>query len=305
MNPSIRKLNVAFVSRHDPFGINNWSGLPYYMAQSFRQRVARVDFIDNLETKRFPIHYMKREFYRRLKGALYLNDRTKKVGEHYARQIQRRLSGKACDVIFCPSTMPIAYLETSIPIVFWTDATFSGMIDYYFFNICRESINDGNEMERSALTRCALAVYSSEWAGKSAVAHYGVDPWKVKVIPFGANLSKIPDIEEIDREFSSPLELLLVGRDWGRKGGPIAVEVADLLNQEGIQAHLTVVGCEPVPFTQRPYMTVYPHLDKSRDADAATLYRLFLTADFLILPSRAECTPVVFSEASAFGFKTR
>ncbi len=38
------------------------------------------------------------------------------------------------------------------------------------------------------------------------------------------------------------LELLYVGRDWERKGGPMAVDVARLLHESGHKVRLHVVG---------------------------------------------------------------
>lgn len=95
------------------------------------------------------------------------------------------------DVVFSPGTIPIAHLKTNYPIVFWADATFAGMIDFYpsFSNLCSRSIRDGNRMEQAALSKCSLAIYSSEWAAKTALDNYDVNPQKVKVVPFGANIS--------------------------------------------------------------------------------------------------------------------
>jgi glycosyltransferase involved in cell wall biosynthesis len=46
---------------------------------------------------------------------------------------------------------------------------------------------------------------------------------------------------------------------------------------------------------------VIPFLDKGRWWGRQRLSRLYLDAHFLVLPTRADCTPVVLAEASAHG----
>ena len=42
-------------------------------------------------------------------------------------------------------------------------------------------------------------------------------------------------------------------------------------------------------------------MDKNKAADFEQLRQIFLQTDFLLLPTRAECAGVVFSEAAAYG----
>jgi glycosyltransferase involved in cell wall biosynthesis len=46
---------------------------------------------------------------------------------------------------------------------------------------------------------------------------------------------------------------------------------------------------------------VFPYLDKSNKDDAQMLDKLYRENDLLLLPTRADCTPVVISEAAAYG----
>ena len=103
------------------------------------------------------------------------------------------------DVVFSPGTIPIAYLRTEKPIVFWKDSTFAGMIDFYseFSNLCTEIIENKNKMEQLALSKCRLAIYSSKWVASTATQNYDVDPAKVKVVLFGANISCKRNFQDI------------------------------------------------------------------------------------------------------------
>ena len=210
------------------------------------------------------------------------------------------------DIVFSAGTMPIAYLRTDKPIVFWADATFDGMINFYpeFTNLCDETIRNGHRMEQAALSNCRLAVYSSEWAAQTAIANYIVDSGKVKVVPYGANLPRFPTAEEVQQAIASrgsgDCKLLFVGVDWYRKGGDKALMVASRLNQMGLDAELHVVGCKP-PSPLPAFVKTYGYLSKSNREHNDLLSRLYKTSEFFILPSKAECAAVVVAEANSFG----
>ena len=50
-----------------------------------------------------------------------------------------------------------------------------------------------------------------------------------------------------------------------------------------------------------PKMKVIPFLNKNDDKDAGRLYDILMESNFLFVPSKFDCTPIVFCEANAFG----
>jgi glycosyltransferase involved in cell wall biosynthesis len=95
---------------------------------------------------------------------------------------------------------------------------------------------------------------------------------------------------------------LFLGVDWERKGGDIALQVAEQLNDLGLDTELTVVGCEPIVEGSLPkFVKSLGFISKSTIAGKERLDRLIAESHFLILPSRAECYGVVFCEANSFG----
>ncbi|MDW7775553.1 MAG: glycosyltransferase family 4 protein [Methanosarcinales archaeon] len=232
----------------------------------------------------------------------YLSEREPIILKNYANQINKKMYNTDIDVIFSPGTLPIAKIETDKPIVFWTDATFAGMIDFYpeFSNLCKESIRNGNKMEKSALQRCELAIYSSEWAAQTAIQNYGIEKAKVKVVPFGANIicnRTSDDIKNlIENRSHDKCKLLFMGVDWTRKGGNIAIKVTKELNKSGLETELTIVGCKPI--IDEPLPSFIKLLGFVSEKE---ITNLFAESHFLILPSRADCTPIVFCEANSFG----
>lgn len=246
----MRRLKIAYITTYDVNNVNNWSGIGYFIANTVKKYLGDVEFIGNLNQRRFLENDLKRIYHKILFQKSFRSERTiPLVGQFYAQQVEKQIAGKNFDLIFSPGTIPIAYLKTNIPIVFWTDAIFAGMIDFYpnWSNLCKETIKNGNVIERSALDRCRLAIYSSEWAAQTAVSYYKIDRTKIKVIPFGANIEcsrSFDDIREIVNSRSSKkCKLLFLGVDWVRKGGDIALEITKELNKSGLETELTIVGC--------------------------------------------------------------
>jgi glycosyltransferase involved in cell wall biosynthesis len=156
------------------------------------------------------------------------------------------------------------------------------------------------------LDRCSLAIYSSEWAAQTAMNYYKVDKSKVKVVPYGANIECHRDYDEIKKiinyRTSNKCKLLFLGVDWLRKGGDIAFKVAKELNKSGLETELTYVGCQPIIEEPLPEFVETPgFISKSTKEGMDKLNSLLNESHFLILPSRADCTPMVLNEANSFG----
>jgi glycosyltransferase involved in cell wall biosynthesis len=204
--------------------------------------------------------------------------------------------------------MPIAYLDVKTPIFFYTDATFDEMIDYYpsYVNLCQETLNKGFEAEKKALENARISFYASDWAAQSAIKHYNISPDKVKVIPFGANifeeLSETKIQENISTRSTAECHLLFIGVDFIRKGGNLAFEVAQKLNQNGIKTTLHVVGIVDLPNEFNTYFVKnYGYVNKNQTEGKVIFNKLFSESHFLIVPSEAEAYGLVYCEANAHG----
>ena len=306
-------MKLAYVTTYDArslSGANEWSGLGYYISQALQQQgidlaylgPLKEEFRTNLPQK------LKRCYYKLFNGKHYERDADPIIVRDYARQIAKLLPLTNADIVFSATSRPIAYLECKQPIVFWGDATVNRLANFYpqYQNMCQESLQSWHMMEKLALERCQLAIYASDWAARSAIEDYGTDPAKVKVVPFGANVDSHRSLSEIKETISARsstcCKLLFLGVDWERKGGKIALQVTEKLNQLGINTELTVVGCEPIVAGKLP-SCVRPlgFISKSTSEGRATLDRLLAESHFLIVPSMAECYGIVFCEANSFG----
>lgn len=301
-------LNLAYATTYDATNVGNWSGLGYFIAQALRQQDFSVDTIGPLREKGSFARHAKRHAYRLFTGKRYLLERCPRLCRSYAAQVATKLSCGRFDAVFSPGTLPIAYLECREPIAFWTDATFAGMVNFYrhYTNLHPASYAEGMALEQSALDRCKLAIYSSDWAAQSALCHYQVDPAKVKVVPFGANIVCSRTVEDVERLVQSrptdQCHLLFLGVEWERKGGDVALRVAQALNDSGQPTRLTIIGCHPPVRTLLPnFVRCLGFVSKASAAGRAKIDQALAESHFLLVPSRAETYGVVFVEANSFG----
>ena len=302
---SPRHLRVAVVASYDVTDMHAWSGTAFYVLQTLRQcgfEVVTVGALDDV----FSFWDSLRFRWRKFRRAHYFRWLEPVILRNYGLQLAARLRDKDIDVVVCLGSAPISHLEISQPIVFLSDATFAALKNFYpdFTGLIPQTLRNGDEMEQLALSRCALAIFASDWAARSALEHYNVDPAKVLVIPLGANIEcsrTMADIEEITQNKSfDTCRLLFVGVDWLRKGGARALEIATELNQRGIPTELHVVGCEPPRAT--PDFVVRHGFISKKSAQGAALYdQLLMESHFLVIPSTAECYGLAFAEASSFG----
>jgi glycosyltransferase involved in cell wall biosynthesis len=298
-------MRVLFVSPDNAADVNSWSGIPFHMFEALR---GAADEVMNLSPLNQRLGLPLRAFARahnKVLPTIYRHDREPLIMHGYGRQITAAAEGFRPDVIISCGSTPLTMVDLPAPCVFWADATFHSLIDYYpnFTNLSRRHRRLGDSMEARALSRASLAVYASEWAAASARTHYGVPSEKVAIVPFGANFADVSPVSK-NLEFS-PVRLVSIAQDWRRKGMDEAVELAVELDRRGVATTLDIVGCVPPPGTRLPPLVrVYPYLDKSVDAEQRLLERLLRSATFFVLPTRAECLGCALAEGQAYGLPT-
>lgn len=299
-------MNITYISSFDAKDVNSYSGTGYYIPKKLEDSGDKLNFIGNL-SKLNPFSQKFKKHVYKLMGENYLIERNPMVLKTWGSFINKHLNPKT-QLVLGYSSQPFARLVTSKPKVFWTDATFANMVDYYpvYSNLCRESIRDGNRMEHAAIHNASLAVYSSEWAAKTAVKHYGVSESKVRVVPYGANIDvdySYSDILARTKQKPSDIcNLLFLGVEWYRKGGDIALEVARALNRQGIKTRLSVVGVDPGEEVKAlDFIKCYGYISKSTKEGRNLMHMIISESHFLILPTRADCTPIVYGEMNAHG----
>lgn len=310
-------MQIAYLTSYDVLDATKWPknkaglcGAGYYLAKALESQTTPLDYIGPLEQVKPSIrHKFKWHLNQKLFKKDYFYFLEPSVLEKYSAQISPKLAKFDSDVLLCPeNTIPLAYLECKQPIVLWTDAPLSASINFYpwLSNLTKETLNHLYAMEKLALEKCKLLIFVSEWAAQSAIETYGIDPSKIALVPWGANLETNRDREDIhnivEAKNNDRCKLLFIGVDWFRKGGDIAFDVAKELNARGVNTELIVVGCRPIIEDTIPeFVTSLGFINKSTQEGSSKINKLFSEAHFLILPSRAEMYGHVFCEANSFG----
>jgi glycosyltransferase involved in cell wall biosynthesis len=305
-------MKLAYVTNYDSRSLttaNEWSGTGYYISKSLKEQAIVLDYIGPLQDQW--LHRAIRKYKHHYYGLFqkrYLKNPAPYTLKDYARQIQAKLKTSDAELIFSASSNPISYLECKQPIVFWADASFASILNFYpdYSNLCQESISDWHRVEQLAHEKCKLAIYSSEWAAQAAIQAYGVNAAKVKVVPFGANVETTHSHDEvkdlIEARPSNCCKLLFLGVEWYRKGGDVALKVATELNKAGLKTELTIVGCQPISEEPLPdFVKPLGFISKSTPEGKAKISQLIAESHFLLLPSLADCTPIVLCEANSLG----
>lgn len=297
-------LSIGFVTTGDARNPRTWSGTVFHMAEALAARGAELSHIGPMETGPLLRERVEAGVRQRLRLRRTTPMRSRAAARVFARQIDAVLRETRPDILFSPAgSALLADLAPGVPAVYSSDATVDLMRDYYpsFARLSRRALAEAETLEWQAIARADFIVYPTEWAAASAVGHYGADPAKVHVVPYGANLAAPERTAALAERAGGPLRLVFIGVNWSRKGGDIAVEALDALNARGINARLTVIGCTPPEAALRPAIDVVPFLDKNNPEDRQKLTAQYLAADFLVLPTRQDCFGIVFCEAAAHG----
>lgn len=302
-------INIAYLSQYDATDVRSWSGTGRAMAQCLGEAGFRLNLIGPLKNQMHPVNVGRYLTHRYLFRQEDHPQRDPGFLRHFARQAEQKLAAINADLIFAPGGLPLAYLRTSLPVVMWTDCTFSSLLDYYpkFSNLSARSVRNGHDAERRALNRCNRIVFASRWAADSAIKDYGVSPDKIRIVPFGSNMpgAQQTDLERLIAQrlatIDKKIRLSLVGVDWYRKGVDLAAHAVSILVDSGINAELIVVGCMPPDGLAPSHVRTAGFIDKARPEGVTELARLLEASHFFVLPSRAECYGIALCEAASYG----
>lgn len=301
-------MKFAFATTFDALDVDNWSGTPLYMANGFTQEQISIDHIGGL-IRHLPINFKFAQFLKKF----FLNQRESPrfnivAAKYYSEQVAKKLKKLKVNAVISPRINPIAYLDCQEPLILWTDALYASLLAFYpgFIHHSANSIEQGNQITRECLSRCRLAIFSSDWAARTALEIYGISKHKIQVVPFGANIQckhTLDDIRHIIKSRSrDKIKLLFIGKHWERKGGDIVFNVAKSLHTAGYPIELNFMGSyPPLHVDIPPYIKCHGFISKRHPEGIENMSRLLRESHFLFVPSRAEAYGIVFCEANAFG----
>ncbi|MBA2611422.1 MAG: glycosyltransferase family 4 protein [Bacteroidetes bacterium] len=296
-------LKIGYLSSENPINKKVWSGTHYSIYKSLGT-LGEVTILGPYQPKlRLLFARILNQFSLKFLNKRYSYRHSIFISKGYANYFNKKIREKKYDYLVAPAaSAEIAHLQTNIPIIYISDGTFAGCLNYHesLKNLTKRSIEEGNYIEQQAITKSKFVIVSSDWAKSSVINAYKAGEDKVSIIPFGANFDLLPTASEIDLSLPTEWNILFVGVYWENKGGEIAFNAFKLLLEQGYNVSLTVLGCIPPNAFKHPKMKVIPFIDKNDPKGQQELNAIYKQHHILILPTRFDCTPIVINEASAF-----
>ncbi|MEE4208059.1 MAG: glycosyltransferase family 4 protein [Parvularcula sp.] len=274
-------MKIGYLSNHNPFDKNSFSSTSYYMSQALRSNPkCTVRILGN---------------WRRPNRII---DKVWKPAPRPSSLTATDFDGLDAVLSLVSTDLVSKYGSlTNIPIVHCTDATPGFLNDFYGYDLPTEVF----ERERDAYEAASLILFSSEFMLERALSEFGsAYADKVVALPWGANLDVLPSAPP-QKPPIEPLKLLFMGKEWARKGGDIVIEAFRKLQSRGIAAELHLVGGKANDVATIENVIDHGYLDKNSRKDRLTLRNLLKDVHFLLLPTRADCTPMVVAEANSYG----
>lgn len=287
--------------RHDPLILDEGSGSDYHYHKAFVRAGLDVSILG-------PFKNLRESFLERIVRyrihSLFTNKRYAKFPLTNTWSVSQSLNEAERyhkpDVIFTMFPLFLTYYQGVAPCVYRLDTSFLGWQRSYP-EFSRLAMIISRWQERKAFDKAHRIVTQSDWTQSILVEDYGIDKSKIDVFPNPAALpdSAIPKTinVRIEKDLTSPLRLLLVGRDYYRKGVDTAIEILRGLLAQGIPAELTICG---VGGNAQPNVRFVGPYKKSEPIDLLRYVTLYREAHFLLHPVVFEAAGIVPSEAAAF-----
>jgi glycosyltransferase involved in cell wall biosynthesis len=299
-------MKILFVDVFDAESALTWSGTPSRILERLR-RSEEVILCHKL-SRIIRYLYMPYILECKLRGLHYRQaDRHRLVARHYAYQVRKAYELHKPDLVFSVGTpFALAYLPAEIPTAFWGDALMNQLVDFYWpsANIHKRIVEAGEQLDKLALQKSKAALFSSEWAAKAARRFVPESSDRIFFVPFGANTISDPPLKgpkSLPVDPSQTVNFLFVGFDWNRKGGQDAVDALNILRSEGYNVRLSIVGASPLSDgVHSDFIHQYGFLRRDVEAEKKKLQHLNEEAHFFIMPTHAECSPIVFAEAASY-----
>jgi glycosyltransferase involved in cell wall biosynthesis len=303
-------MKIAIASLGNPKSGKTWSGTPksiFFALSKNGHEVCGINLLKPLE----PWYYnWLRRIYIRMFKKWFLSSVEPKILKQIGKQLDEKVNKINPDVVLVIHGDFLSHTTFKQPSIIIHDTTFASILNYYsdFSNLSKRSIKNGNKMYKLSLDKATAAVFPSKWASESAIVDYTISAEKIFTIPFGANLNRTPNRNEVEMWIEnrisnvSQLFFLFIGVDWKRKGGNDALEFIKELNKFGIPSKLIVVGCKPITtIDEQKFIEEKGYLNKNNPEENSILEELMISCHALLLPSLAECFGCVYCEANAYG----
>ena len=246
-------MKILYASyRHDPTNPDLGSSIDYECYQAFLKLGHLVALVGPLNKPEWFIERVEsklKQVYKRL---------TNKSGMKFplttalraSMRLRKAVKKTNPDIVFSLFPPFFVFFQSSVPSVWFFDTTFIGQeADWPLYGKLALELTLWEEAK--AFNHVSKIITMSEWSKKIIIGHYKVEERRIEIIPAAATIPPeiVPNALVRDKQISleKPVNLLLVGRVYHRKGADIAIEVAKILERFGLHVRLKICGLSDPP----------------------------------------------------------
>jgi glycosyltransferase involved in cell wall biosynthesis len=295
-------MKILFVAYHDPAVMDLASGTDYFYYQAMCEHGFDVKIIkDMIFSPNLPERLMANLYQRTGKRYIKFNMTTVRKA---SRATNKAVKEWKPDLVFAIAHFPFVFYSGKAPCVYRIDSTAYGE-EMAWPRSGWAALRVNMWQEKRAQRRCARVITASEWSKNILETVYKVPAEHVRFIasPSSLPIQVVPGSVDIPawKKLAAPLRLLLVGRDYRRKGIDVGIDIVHKLNAAGMRTELVVCGAQGVSDEYVRFVGPYKKSDPDQLEKYVALYR---QANLLIHPAIFEPAGIVPSEAAAFGTPT-
>jgi glycosyltransferase involved in cell wall biosynthesis len=298
----MRVLYAAY--RHDPRNPDLASGSDYHYYKAIENCGHQISLLGPFQDAE-PIapERLIRKIYTRLTHLRYVKFPLS-TSWQLSQMLNYQVKAIKPDLVFTIFPLFLMFYSGLAPCVYRLDTSLEGWQQNYP-EFGRLAARIQHWQERRAFQRVTRIITQSDWSKQVLVDRFYIDPNRIDVFPNPAALpsDSIPSAIEVraSKNLDRPLDLLLVGRGYERKGIGIAIEIARLLNEQGRKTTLTICGTLGI---DTEYVRFVGPFKKSIPEELRQYIDLYKRAHFLLHPAIFEAAGITPSEAAAFGTPT-
>lgn len=212
--------------------------------------------------------------------------RTPFIFEKVKQLLKQRLSGGDYSFSFQMQSL-FDCSQPGLPHFIYTDHTHLANLSYSDFNLKKLYPQKWIDLEKQVYSNASRVFVRSSNIQTSVVEQYHQPIGKVHCVYAGNNV-EVTETPAKEKSYTHQ-NILFVGIDWERKGGPALIEAFKLVRQKHPSASLTIVGASPDLMLENCKV-----VGKVKPSELNSYYE---TATLFCMPTRVEPFGIAFLEA--------
>lgn len=294
-------MKLLFIAaRWDPQNPDSGSGVNYNAYMELKDRVDEIQIVGPFGSNLTLVERGIRKIFER-PG----HRRLIKFYPSYIRRsnqtVQNAMDAFKPDVVFSKSSVPLVNVQLTAPLVYICDSTVKWTTENWpLFSPLGMKIME--KWEQKVINKAAHIITFSHANAAVLRDYYRISREKITVHPIPSSLPHDEnDFQPKPLVPDKKINLLLVGKEYHRKGVDIAIDTLHGLNDLGIPAELRIVGQDNNNSENITFMGL---LSKKDPVQLQAYLDNYRWAHFLLFPSRFDAAGIVPSEAAGFGVPT-